>query len=523
MKLIKKLLLPIIGGALLLMAGGCGKGFLTDLAVNPNNPSQATPQLLLPGILNSITSNVSGLLYENQAAWFGYLNYSGGYTYNLDVATYKETTGGPSCWNNWWTPLDNLAILNGQVANKAGYEEYWGITKILRSLCFQYLVDAYDKVPYSGALQGAGNLFPKYDDGATIYKDLVAQVDSGLALIHAGMNNKSEIAPGNDDIMWGGDMTSWLAFGNTVKLRMLVTESNVLSQSAIQQELATTSSDGYLGLGQDALVNPGYSNSDGKQNPIWSSLGTTAANGLHTDGFNYRRSSQYAMDFYKNTNDPRLAFFYGVINQDLRTAAYFSPALPPADSNYNADPFGTQLTHSSSPIGPGILKGPSAPGVVMLASESLFLQAEAAYRGYISGDPGTLYDEAIQASFEYIMSPIVSTSDADAMAQAYYSQNTNDVNYSTSTNKIEAILTQKWAALNNISSAEAWNDWRRTGFPVPPVSTAPAQGHPLAGPNVPYRYYYPDEEYQNNADAVKAATGGQTQDPYTTKIFWMPH
>jgi hypothetical protein len=47
----KKLLYINLIFATLLFSTGCKKGFLTDLAVNPNQPSQAPASLILPPIL----------------------------------------------------------------------------------------------------------------------------------------------------------------------------------------------------------------------------------------------------------------------------------------------------------------------------------------------------------------------------------------------------------------------------------------------------------------------------------------
>ncbi len=50
----------------------------------------------------------------------------------------------------------------------------------------------------------------------------------------------------------------------------LIRESNVISAGDAQAEIAKTASAGYLT--SDAMVNPGYLNTAGKQNPYWGSL-----------------------------------------------------------------------------------------------------------------------------------------------------------------------------------------------------------------------------------------------------------
>jgi hypothetical protein len=45
--------------------------------------------------------------------------------------------------------------------------------------------------------------------------------------------------------------------------------------------------------------------------------------------------------------------------------------------------------------------GTERDAYIMLASESYFLQAEAAQRGYITSDPQTLFNQGIDASFDF--------------------------------------------------------------------------------------------------------------------------
>jgi hypothetical protein len=142
----------------------------------------------------------------------------------------------------------------------------------------------------------------------------------------------------------------------------------------------------------------------------------------------------------------------------------------------------------------------------MLAAESLFLQAEAVQRGFMAGDAQTLYQNGIVASFTYLGVP-----NAAAEATGYYGQAINNVSFATSTDKIEAIITQKWISLAGVNGSEAWCEFRRTGFPIVPLSTrAGSNPHPV-------RLLYPLSEYGTNADNVEAEG---TISQFTSKIFW---
>ena len=124
-----------------------------------------------------------------------------------------------------------------------------------------------------------------------------------------------------------------------------------------------------------------------------------------------------------------------------------------------------------SGFGPGILMAPTMDAYILPAFESLFLQAEAAQRGFIPGDPAVLFKQAVTESFRILGVP-----DYQNAAQTFYSQPSDKVNIDVSSNKINTIILQKWAALNAYDPFESYSDWRRLGIPADlPVSDIPEQ------------------------------------------------
>ena len=162
--------------------------------------------------------------------------------------------------------------------------------------------------------------------------------------------------------------------------------------------------------------------------------------------------------------------------------------------------FGDQGIPNSktSTFGPGILKSASQPAVIMLAAESYFLQSEAALRGWIPGDPKTLYQKGVEASFKFLGL-------TTAQAQVYYQQSADkQVNWAATTTfqeKLALIIRQKWAALTLINELEPFNDYRRLKLPADiPLSTSP-----FSTGKMPTRLLYPQREYEVNAESVGAA------------------
>jgi hypothetical protein len=99
--------------------------------------------------------------------------------------------------------------------------------------------------------------------------------------------------------------------------------------------------------------------------------------------------------------------------------------------------------------------------------------------------------------------------------------------------KFEMIITQKYIHLVK-QSAEAWAEYRRTGYPksiVKPgevtyvkddgtqIVFTPVPGSE-SGSNVVARFKYPSSEYTLNAENVKAAVARMGEDTHAQKVWW---
>jgi hypothetical protein len=176
---------------------------------------------------------------------------------------------------------------------------------------------------------------------------------------------------------------------------------------------------------------------------------------------------------------------------------------------------------------------------LMLAAESYFLQAEAQLRGILSTGVTTdsLFDSGILASFNYLyLLPDDKTYGTDANGNMldpatgfaqYLLDNSGSylVNYNLATSdnqRLEAIITQKYIAVNFINSQEGWNEYRRTGYPTSANSTSNAYAsfastlsQSSRPDKLPTRILYPASEYSYNAANVPTGIS-----PYTSLIFW---
>ncbi|NEU09252.1 SusD/RagB family nutrient-binding outer membrane lipoprotein [Flavihumibacter sp. R14] len=495
--------LSIIACALVIGFTACKEDFL-NLDENPNVPSTATPQLLLSGALKITADIVNTGTTASQSAvstygiWMGYWTPSGSYVPNSTLNNNNFT----NTHYQTFTPLYNNASNYQNLINLGAADptlvHFEAIGMIMKAFDFQALVDTYNNVPYSDAFKATASLNPKYDKGEAIYDDLLIQLTEAIGKIKGAP--ATAVNPGRADIMYKGNMDNWVKFANTLKLRIALRQWNKLAgkQSALKTAIDATAANGFIDETSAALANPGYISDDangGKQSPFWYSYGVNAAGALPTAG-DYYKANAYAVTRLQTSNDPRLSRFYA--------------PLPSDGTTFKGNIYGATNTSSganTSSIGPGLLKAPTMDAVIMSVAEGLFLQSEAVLNGLIAGDAKSLYERGITASFVQTVVP-----NAAAAALTYYNQPIKNINWDASPDKLEAIINQKWTSLNGYGNMEAYNEYRRTGFPLDvPVSLQSVK------PVIPTRVFYPNTEYQQNAVNV---TAEGTIDQFASKIFW---
>src|SRR5690606_32927480 len=108
-----------------------------------------------------------------------------------------------------------------------------------------------------------------YEDGKVVYEKDIQLITDGIADIKAAPASTT-VDPGNNDVMYRGDKTAWIKLANTIKLRALLRQSEADNQDFINAEMSRikTEGTGFLGAGENAFVNPGFSTAN--MNPFWS-------------------------------------------------------------------------------------------------------------------------------------------------------------------------------------------------------------------------------------------------------------
>jgi len=514
-RIIKTLWLPLC--LVLFAAPGCKKNTFNINDTNPNNPVPAavSPSLLLSGALKKTADIVRGGQTINNTIYgdadyielyMGYWAVSGDYIPNTQTLTYQTTTDyGADNWNSGYLVIQNLRLMESVAATDPNAGYYVAMGKIMEAFNFERLVDQYNDIPYTQALQGGTIDFPKYDKASDVYDSCIALLNTGISMIETDTANANIESPGSYDIMFGGNMDEWIQFANTLKLKMAM-NLTVASGGAtfISNALQGTSTYGFLQAGEDAAVQPGYTNSsETQQSPFYFDMGLSTS-GAPQNNQSYLRACSYIVNFMAANSD------------NLRLYQLFAPNT--TDGVVLGRPFGSNVSAEQdnehiSGMGAGLLQSASSPAVILPACESFFLQSEAALDGYITGNAGALYQNGVEESFRLLQVTSPYTS-----ADTYITQQASNpyVGFAGSSNQLQTIITQAWVAYSGFDPLAAWNNWRRLGIPTSlPVS----QFDGSVATHIPYRLLYPTSEYSYNTVNVNAEG---TINNMTSTIFWMP-
>ncbi len=499
-----------------------------DINKDPNSATEVQAELILPGAI--VTTANYQVSYNNYgASLVGYVANAGGFSGFGNFLTYNFVPGTYSQWGTFDNLLDYKYVSDAGDENK-NLAHFKAAAEILSVYQFQKIVDQHGDIPYEEALQGKANYAPKYTDAAKIYQDLVPRLSKAIALFTDNPTASIRLAADSDPL-FKGNIDSWKRLANTIKLRLLIRLSNVAGlQEFVKSEYDKI--DLTIGfLTNDAIVNPGYVKD--RPNPTWSALGyNTSGNAVNTS----RVPTFYIYGFYDG-NKLNDSWRGSVIFNDFGNIARPTPlnqlgnesGNPPVRSGYPTWYTGNRASASSISDALGIVKGPTQGQPIFLAAESYFLQSEAILRGFLSGDVQTAFENGIKASFRYLYKDVngtvPATKNVDADFASYKAANASSplVNFALAGSfeqRLEAIITQKYIAFNQIVGEEAWNDYRRTNYPKTIAGAgryadfASLTSQSPRPDKLPTIIKYPASEYSFNAENTKDV------DHFKDLIFW---
>lgn len=385
--------------------------------------------------------------------------------------------------DNWWSRMykdvlndlkeSALIISKDETLSPAQKANQLAMVDIMQVYTYDILVKTFGDIPYSEALDD-NNLFPVYDDAQTIYNDLLRRLDEDII----GLSSMASGFSSSEDIIYHGNVSKWIAFANSLKLRMTMTLADV-DEIEAKGSFEQANSNAFIVENEIAFIQ--YFNSPPNNNPLYDQL--VLAN--RTDYI----AAKDLMDVLIELDDPRLPSYFGLNNEGEYVGGVVGRA-----SNYPG------MSKPSTQIA-----APDAPNVLIDLVEVEFLRAEAKERGYnIQGTAEEHYNNAIKYS-------ILAWGGSDAEAEAYLNQ--PKVAYSTALGDWkQKIGFQKWIALYN-RPFEAWTEMRRLDNPQLPLAENAISGFPN-------RLRYSSDEQQLNISNYSNAASNIGGDETETKLFW---
>ncbi len=376
------------------------------------------------------------------------------------------------------------------------------VAQVTYILPMHIMTDLYGNVPYSEANRGVDGIFyPIFDSQENIYKDMLSKLETAAAMIGTGPDEL-----GSADLYYGGDLDKWKKLANSLMLRLAMRISNVDPATA-QEYVGKAISGGVFESNDDML----WIQMDSGPSQWFNQNGISRA--LIPDDWGANNMmSKTLIDWLQAGNDPRLPIWSvrGVWGGPYLTDPADQIGMP---HGYDVETMKDYLGQTEpvdretefSRLNPALL-GVDAPFILMTHAEVELLQAEAALKGWHSGDATEHYNAGVKSAMQQWTIFGEDFAVEDAAVDSYLSANPFD-------GSEEMIGEQIWAA-NFMQWYEAYSNWRRTGYPVLTPVNYPGND---SGGQIFRRLTYNTVEKATNPNWETNAT---LPDDMMTRMWW---
>lgn len=385
------------------------------------------------------------------------------------------------------------------------FPDFYSYGLILKVLTVLPMVDAFGVFPYVDFGTGTD---VKWDNLDAIYDKMISELDFAADTLTLYSKGEKANRISSDVSSYESDYIKLARLANSLKLRLALRMSDVAPDKAKNiAEKAVNHEYGVLQLGDGAFqIETAYNN------PIWQ---IAAWGDIHIGAD--------MESFLVGYDDPRTPKFMTEASPELQTDGPYKGIREGAKLDAGA------YLGSSQPN-----FEPSSPMVLYTVAEAYFLRAEGALKGWdMAGDAEDLYEDGIRASFEqYGLKDVDDYLGSHAKPKAYVdpfskwdyvattevTPNWDDA--SSNEEKLEKIITQKWIAIYP-DGAEAWAEFRRTGYPklkVIPSNTNPDIPNGEFIKRVPIPSNLTSVSPTRYKEAIDSYLGGQ--DNAGVRVWW---
>lgn len=529
----------INGIKLLTLAGLMTSAACTGDYLNKNtNADQATDEMLSWDNLSTgspfsqMTKNVIPSFQLTGDKEYGSANYQiiedlagnifAGYT-GVIIATFKCNNHYNVTADKWHDAMFNdsytrvISAWNKLNLQRDEFPEAIAMSDLVKVATMHRVTDTYGPIPYLNI--GSGSISQSYDTQQSVYKRFFEELDAAISTLtefYQAQPNTKMLA--SYDNVFGGNVGSWIKFGNTLRLRLAM--RIVYADPATARTQADAALANPIGLMKTAadLAELKKPATGAWENPLYmiqynfddSRIGATIE--AYMNGYNDPRRSKYFVATAKGE-------YHGVRNGIDQTAAYAASA---------------DLSRVNCTTNDNLMW--------MTPAEAWFLRAEYELRWGSETDAAVYYAEGIRTSFstvgasgaeDYIANKTLTPGSYTDMVNSGNSQQSPIASVhicweqgGSFETHLEQIITQKYLAMFP-EGQEAWSEFRRTGYPrILPVIVNNSSSKISSSKQI-RRLDYPSTEYSSNAASVAAATNtlnsessNPTGDNGGTNVWW---
>lgn len=522
------------------LLSACTKKF-TEL----NTTHNATTVTSIPPLMNSVIGTLVLNWTEQASMHNDYYYECTQLAAETSVSGYVLENGINGIWADYYSALQNMRLIQQYINAKPDQQaesNVQAILYILRAYKTFRITDQFGDIPYFKAgyayLNDAADYHPAYDAQQVIYDSLMT--DLTWAVKNINTNTSPMTSAGNHydslgiyDTFFGGDMSMWLKFANSLRLRyaMQMVEKDPATATPIIAD-AISGSAPLIGAGEDVGIWPTRLGGLDLAGRWWSfssggtgfvRISSTMWN-LVADGTNPSQIFDPRAWLFTETNGSGKfnPYTIGVSTGDA-VNAYQSATDSSLKNNCIYSPFNWFLVRDEYYI----------PEVIMSEAEVHFLKAEAYARGLgvtqSLTTANTEYQAGITSSvnFWYNVADNTNNTTAQWAPVAPPTPTTTQMNTllanpkvaftGSASDAVTKIYAQEWLSFFR-QPWLAYNLWRRTSnTPMDPAA------QPSAALTNFFRLTYPQDESVNNKDNFEAQLtkmGGQNIS--TTKVWWQP-
>lgn len=406
---------------------------LEETNVNPNDPTDVPVEVLLPTAMEETAENFS----EEAAVIAGiFAQYFEGVDNRaLTVESYllDEAFNMNPIWQDFYNGPLNVLNLIIEKAEAQEAPHYAGVAKVLMALNLGTAASLWGDIPYREAFQGGENFSPGYDPQEDIYASVQGLLDEAIQDLQA----ESVVSPGDDDVIYQGDLQLWQRAAYALKARFYM---HTIKQDAEAPAKALAAiANGFQSPGEGLVYTYGFT--EAEQNPWF----------IYFKNTPYVEIDPYFSDLLDELEDPR-------------QEAYIR-------RSFGIERVGDYYASEGSPV------------PIMTYADLKILEAEALLRARQDGAEAAL-QAGVRASIEEV---------APGVAEDVVNDYLNAHAALSGDEAADLRTTVRQLYLVHFTQIEGWTDYRRTGLPgLEPNEGGENPQNP--GGAIPRRFIYPQNE-----------------------------